>query len=151
MKKNTLSSLTILLVTSILSIMLVALFFSAGAHASRQEVVGTVVHVEQAPMECYERRNNTTSSPVIMAIAGGLAGNQFGSGSGKKAMTAIGAIAGAATASSNRAYNSDRIDCRSDGYLNTIQYTDRYGRVAQVTKQTASRLPLNARLRVMVR
>src|ERR1700732_3821303 len=38
--------------------------------------------------------NKTTGGALVGAAAGGLLGNQFGSGSGKGAMTALGVIAG---------------------------------------------------------
>jgi uncharacterized protein YcfJ len=50
----------------------------------------------------YENRRGSTGDTLAGAIVGGLIGNQFGNGSGKDAMTMLGAIVGADAASNKR-------------------------------------------------
>lgn len=59
--------------------------------------------VSRPVQEChYEYRNsNNTGDALTGAIIGGAIGNQFGAGSGKDAMTVLGAILGAQTATKN--------------------------------------------------
>jgi uncharacterized protein YcfJ len=123
--------------------------FSATANA--RDVIGKVVAVEEAPYLCTERRDNLSSTPVVMAVAGGLTGNQFGDGNGKVALTALGAIAGAALGSANRRHNEDRIDCQFDGYINVIEYKDRHGNTYQTTRQTQYAMRVGSRLNIRIR
>lgn len=119
--------------------------------ANAYETIGKVISVEQAPLMCSERRSNPTSSPFIMGVTGALTGNQFGKGNGKVANTVIGAAAGAYIGSNNKRHNEQRIDCKFDGYINTISYTDRYGREVQTTRQTAHALRVGSRLNIRTR
>ena len=127
------------------------LFISANASAARYEVVATVVDSYPAPMDCHEERDNLSSSPLVGAIAGGLAGRQFGGGSGRNWATAAGAIVGASVASSNRAHNQNRITCRNDGYLVNVTYISPVtGREAMTTKQSPNPLRKDTRIKITV-
>lgn len=135
-------------ITSALFASLISVFSS---YANAYQTIGTVISTEQAPMMCTERRDNLTSSPFAMAISGGFAGNQFGKGNGKIAMTAVGAAVGAAVGSANRRYNEQRIDCKFDGYISTIEYTDRYGNKFHTTRQSQYALRVGTKLNINVR
>jgi uncharacterized protein YcfJ len=135
-------------ITTVSAVVLMSVF-AAGAQA--YQTIGKVISSERAPMQCKELRDNVTSNPVLMGIAGAAAGHQFGSGNGRKAMTVVGAVVGASVGSSNRQYNDQRMDCRNDGYINVIEYTDRYGNVLHTTRQTEYRLSNGDRLNINVR
>jgi uncharacterized protein YcfJ len=84
-----------------------------GARYDTAEVVSAepiyrTVRIETPRRECWDERvtytedrddgywmNNGTAGGLIGAIAGGVVGHQFGSGRGKKAATALGAVIGA--------------------------------------------------------
>lgn len=54
-----------------------------------------VCETVEVPIYGYKDSNASTGDAIVGAIIGGAIGNQFGSGSGKDAMTVLGAIAGA--------------------------------------------------------
>lgn len=67
-----------------------------------------IVYIDTPVRECvevqvpiYGQGQATTGDTIVGAIIGGAIGNQFGSGSGKDAMTVLGAIAGADVANKN--------------------------------------------------
>jgi uncharacterized protein YcfJ len=63
----------------------------------------------------YERRRGSSGDVLAGAIVGGVIGNQFGSGSGRDAMTVLGAIVGADAASNQRdVFVGYRIEQRCD-------------------------------------
>lgn len=86
------------------------------------EVVGTVVRSERAPEVCEERNSGAGSNPLLMGLLGGVIGNQFGSGNGRKAMTAVGAVTGAAMANKRDNELEGKYDCSRDGYNHTVRY-----------------------------
>lgn len=125
------------------------LFASASSFA--YDAIGTVVKVEEAPMICTERRQNLSSSPFLMGVAGALVGNQIGDGSGQVLATAAGAVVGASVGSSNKRHNSSRVDCKFDGYIATIQYEGTDGYIYQTTRQTERPFRLGSRMNINVR
>lgn len=78
---------------------------------------------EQVRVPIYETRRGqaTTGNALGGAILGGVIGNQFGSGSGKDAMTVLGAIVGADMA--NKRGNDYQV---VTGYRNETQCSVRY-------------------------
>lgn len=93
------------------------------------------VQVSVPVEECYNvrvpGRSASTGDVLAGAIVGGVIGNQFGSGSGKDAMTILGAIVGADSVNkqSSQSYVEQRCDTyyettyeeRLTGYLVTYQ------------------------------
>ena len=56
----------------------------------------------------HDRRSDADALPVLVGgVLGGVIGNQFGRGNGKRAMTVIGALAGASIAGSRHQYTND--------------------------------------------
>ncbi|MEM7220625.1 MAG: glycine zipper 2TM domain-containing protein [Pseudomonadota bacterium] len=86
----------------------------------------------------YERRGNPTGARILGGVVGGLIGNRFGGGDGRKVLTIAGAIAGASIADrahknrSTRDRYEPRYECevveeerlieRVDGYDVTYRY-----------------------------
>lgn len=96
---------------------------SGTAQARSVEVVAKVISTEQAPMRCKRDDGNALAGLIV----GGLIGNQFGSGGGRKAMTAVGAVAGAGIGANS---GSGKSNCRYDGWISNVQYIDpRTGRL----------------------
>jgi uncharacterized protein YcfJ len=96
-----------------------AILFATGAMADGYNIrQGTVVDVEavysnsythvvqeqcfEQQVPVYQNRQGSTGDVFAGAIIGGAIGNQFGGGSGKDAMTILGAIVGADVASRPR-------------------------------------------------
>lgn len=77
---------------------------------------GTVIGVQNATMSVNDPN---LAGAAIGGIAGGLIGNQFGKGNGRKALTILGALGGATAGSQ---YNSQRV---VQGYAITIRGYDR--------------------------
>lgn len=96
-----------------------------------------VQSMERAPDVCVQEKEGGGNA-IIGALIGGVIGNQFGSGKGRIAMTAVGAGAGAAVASSGGEYGKN--ECRRDGYIATISY------IHPATNQMVTdRIPLERR------
>lgn len=112
------------------------------------EVIALIAASERAPLVC-ESKNN--SSVLLATIIGGAIGNQFGSGSGRKAMTAVGAIAGGASAANKNKRNQHDQDCRSDGWINRITYVNPYtNMVEQTTIKTKYSQKVGSRIRTTI-
>lgn len=111
--------------------LLATMTFIATASAAQAEVVrATVIDVYplynnvevSVPIEdCYNvhvpGRNASSGDVLAGAIIGGAIGNQFGSGSGKDAMTILGAIVGADRA--NKQGSQGHVEQRCDTYYQT--------------------------------
>lgn len=88
-------------------------------------VDGVVTMVEQEPEQCVdynEQSGSNLGKQLVGGGIGGLAGNQFGSGNGRKAMTIVGALAGATLASSGQETGNYR--CFQGQYISTVRYAD---------------------------
>ena len=76
-----------------------------------------------------DRSRNDDALPTLFGgLLGGVIGNQFGRGNGKRAMTVIGAIAGASIASNNandRHHRKERI-CETDYETQRVESVDGY-------------------------
>lgn len=123
--------------------MIAALLISSGANAQQQQTVfGEVIKVtpidraikKQVPYESCRVVDvpiygPTHSGPNIGgAIIGGVIGNQFGSGSGKEAMTALGALVGSTAGQRSDqivGYRQERI-CTTDYSYVTEYINDGY-------------------------
>lgn len=84
-----------------------------------------IVTVSVPQRECWEqevyveqrRRRGTAGATIAGGLLGGVIGRQFGGGSGRDAMTVVGAIVGSAV-------GNDRAEARrgdGDGYFKTVQ------------------------------
>jgi uncharacterized protein YcfJ len=80
----------------------------------------TVCYEVEVPV--YETRGGASAGDVLAgAVIGGAIGNQFGSGSGKDAMTVLGAIVGANSVDNRRdVFVGYRIEQRCDRVTNSI-------------------------------
>lgn len=83
----------------------------------KYEVVGLVKKSEYSEI-CYKKSNKDSGKKILGAIVGGLIGNQFGSGSGRVAMTVLGAGTGAVV--TGNVDNRNMYECKSDGYENLV-------------------------------
>lgn len=119
------------------------MFSSAGAFAwGESAAMATVTNVREVfriitirePVTTRQdvcEENTGFGGAILGGVAGGLLGYQFGRGSGNAAMTALGAVAGAATgqniARSQKCYPRDRIGYAEreeeviDGYIVTVE------------------------------
>lgn len=85
----------------ILALALVPTSLFAGTFADEYATITSVQpiyvdrYVDRYETECYNVRVQDGSDALSGAIIGGVIGNQFGSGSGKDAMTVLGALLGA--------------------------------------------------------
>lgn len=99
------------------------------------EPIYRTVRIEEPRRECWDERvvynerrddgywmNNGTAGGLIGAIAGGVVGHQFGSGRGKKAATALGAVIGAGVGQRVAVENSRP---RSSGSYERVGYEER--------------------------
>jgi uncharacterized protein YcfJ len=121
----------------------IATIFAASTASADQ--VGYITHVQPVYKIEYQTVNepvcNQVNTPVYRnvqpgggdviagAIIGGAIGNQFGGGSGKDAMTALGAILGAEAASKPRTrvveYYSETV-CTNNHYTKEVKVFDGY-------------------------
>lgn len=119
-----------------LAIMMVALLATGCASNPEPRIDPIFQAVPGGKYDCYYRTDNrnvavrgATSSAgqaVVGGAAGGLLGNQFGSGSGRDIATGLGVVAGAATGAWNaRRMQNNRVDdClqQRSGYNSTGRY-----------------------------
>jgi len=80
----------------------------------------------------YPRQQNALPA-LFGGLIGGAIGNQFGSGNGKKAMTLIGAIAGASIAANNQREVEHRADAAWDNYRPAMNHQTRNRRVCETS------------------
>tara|TARA_B110000196_G_C21152144_1_gene670475 strand:- start:4877 stop:5338 length:462 start_codon:yes stop_codon:yes gene_type:complete len=88
------------------------------------QVDAKVMNVKKAPEVCTEevkKSKTKATSQIGGGIIGGLIGNQFGSGNGRKAMTGLGAILGV-VAVTDIDKKTGKYICKSDGYIATVTY-----------------------------
>lgn len=127
-----------------IAMLIAALFLFSSTHVFAEGPVNmaTVTNVREV-FRIITIREPTTSreeiceessgigGAILGGVAGGLIGNQFGGGSGNAAMTALGAVAGAATgqnmARGTKCYPRDRVSYIEreqeviDGYIVTVE------------------------------
>jgi len=84
----------------------------------------------QVRVDDYPRQQNALPA-LFGGLIGGAIGNQFGSGNGKKAMTLIGAIAGASIAANNQRDVEHRADAAWDNYRPAMNHAPRSRRVCE--------------------
>lgn len=104
-----------------------------------------VTKVEKAPQICdYGDKKSKRGSPLLGGLIGGVVGNQFGSGGGKKAATVVGAAAGALIATEKDPRRKAKtMKCRSDGYIASVQY------LHPVTEQIVfTEVPIEKKIRI---
>lgn len=133
--KLTISSILLSVVPTALYADGIASVVSVQQSYKEQVITSYVSECEQIEVPSY-RYSGSGGNVIAGAIIGGLIGNQFGSGSGKDAMTALGAIVGAERASKER--SGYRLETRCydvprqeyvyipDGYNVTYSYNGRY-------------------------
>jgi uncharacterized protein YcfJ len=93
--------------------------------------------MERAPDKCVQKTEGGGNS-IVGALIGGVIGNQFGSDSGRVAMTVLGAGAGAAIAGSGG--KKGKTQCSRDGYIATVSYIH-----PASNQMVTKRLPLERR------
>lgn len=106
----------IALITTILTLSACASQFN-----STSTVQAEVLGVEPVPELCFRKGEQNTVATLGGALIGGLIGNQFGSGSGKKLATVAGVGAGAAIAN-NATKDDSYLHCEPQGYEATVRY-----------------------------
>lgn len=75
----------------------------------------------------YRDRNNDVLPTLFGSVIGGVIGNQFGKGNGKRAMTVVGAIAGASIANQNSSPRYDRRKvCETEYTTRRVESVDGY-------------------------
>ena len=84
----------------------------------------------QDRLDDYPRQQNALPA-LFGGLIGGAIGNQFGSGNGKKAMTLIGAIAGASIATNKQRTVEHHADTAGHNYQPTMSYKNRSRRVCE--------------------
>jgi outer membrane lipoprotein SlyB len=135
--------------------LLIAVTSLLGACASNYQthsVDALVMSVEQAPEQCGYPRDNNGGKIIAGGIIGGVAGNQFGGGKGRIAMTLLGTVLGMKVADGSDRNDPDKnkLVCRSDGYNVTLTYLHPITQkkiievhpMAQPPKQRYLRLPI---------
>lgn len=91
------------------------------------QVEALVQDVQRAPEVCEEGRSldrRGNGQTLFGTILGGVIGNQFGGGNGRKVMTVLGAGAGAVIAAPDRPRGTGKMRCERDGYIATVSYLD---------------------------
>ncbi|MCC2655049.1 MAG: hypothetical protein K0Q76_157 [Panacagrimonas sp.] len=144
------------------------------------EPIYRTVRIEEPRRECWDERvvynerrddgywmNNGTAGGLIGAIAGGVVGHQFGSGRGKKAATALGAVIGAGVGQRAAVENSrprggsyervgyeerceTKVDYRTEQRVEAYDVEYRYGgRIYNTTwpHDPGSRIPVDVNVR----
>lgn len=147
------------LVLGLSVLLLAACSSTAPSHAQNRgqvvSVVGTVMQTEEAPLVCGAERERSSSgtNPLLAAVVGGVIGNQFGGGSGRKWATAAGAGVGYGVArNGNKPNATGRQDCRRDGYLSRIRYINPHsGNMEYSDIHTNETLRAGQRIRTSVR
>ena len=84
----------------------------------------------QVRVDEYPRQQNTLPA-LFGGLIGGAIGNQFGSGNGKKAMTLIGAIAGASIATNKQRTVAHHAGTAGHNYQPTMSHKNRSRRVCE--------------------
>ena len=84
----------------------------------------------QVRVDDYPRQQNALPA-LFGGLIGGAIGNQFGSGNGKKAMTLIGAIAGASIATNNQRTVAHHADTARHNYQPAMSHKNRSRRVCE--------------------
>jgi uncharacterized protein YcfJ len=83
---------------------------------TKHDVIAQVVYSKPAPKICKQNNKNSTGTRLVAAIIGGAIGNQFGSGSGRTAMTVVGAGAGYAATSGKE----EKYTCKTNGFITYV-------------------------------
>tara|TARA_Y100000034_G_scaffold88959_1_gene106869 strand:+ start:3699 stop:4130 length:432 start_codon:yes stop_codon:yes gene_type:complete len=91
-------------------------------------VIGEVVQVVKAPDRCEEKDNSFVRG-LIGAGFGIALGNQIGGGSGKNWAKGVGAVAGYGLGKTVNSEDDDLTVCKDRGYLVTVVYQDKAGRM----------------------
>ena len=101
-----------------------------------------ITSVERAPEICSYIKDKRAGKQLIGGIAGGVVGNQFGSGKGRVAMTLLGAVVGVSVTSDKKRGGEDhKLECKRDGYVAKVHY------IHPVTQQFVSTLlPLDRKI-----
>ncbi len=119
-----------LILTSLLGMAAAPLSAQAGTSYHRAEVIDVVpimqvVRVSAPQQECWkeqvvhrDRGHDSRAGLVVGGIAGGIIGNRFGGGNGRKVATVAGTIAGAAlgdhlSRGPERSYTTSERHCRT--------------------------------------
>lgn len=85
-------------------------------------VDAAVNSIDKAPKICSSNRD-ANGNPIVGAIAGGLVGNQFGSGKGKAVMTLLGIGIGVNITKGDKR-KGNKLKCKSNGYIASVSFQD---------------------------
>jgi uncharacterized protein YcfJ len=91
---------------------------------TKHDVVATVVNSQPAPKVCVLKNEHSSGTRLASAIIGGIAGNQFGSGTGRDIMTVVGVGVGYAATSGKE----DKYTCKSNGFITHVIFDNPFSR-----------------------
>ena len=101
-------------------------------------IYGVIVKVEETPERC--EKPSSTGSTIVGAVLGGVLGNKFGSGNGRKATTLAGAVLGGTIGSNSN--NDKALICKERGYLYTLAYLDNFNEQKYTVKRFKDSKPV---------
>jgi len=93
----------------------------------------TDCRIVEVPVYGSVHSQASTGDTIIGAVIGGAVGSQFGKGSGKDAMTVLGAIAGADIVNKNASNSSQIVGYRQEQTCNNVKFYETQEQVKNYT------------------